>query len=158
MENVADALLMGFAILIFVIALSVSFSTLEHAKSTADVVLFYSDRDNFQTPLKIEDDSVNEGGRTVGIDTVISTIYRCSKENFVVSIDDGQDDDDKYVFEYIGNNSAEIKGLIEFFITNHTGVKYKEEYAEITTSGTTYGGTLEENVNKRMYIYYKKLQ
>lgn len=150
MENVADALLMGFAILIFVIAISVSFSTLEHAKTTADLVLFYSDRDNFQTPLKIEDDSVKEGGRTVGIDTVISTLYRCSKEDFVISIDDGSDADDKYS----GNDMTEI----ERFITNHKGVKYKEEYAEITTGGTTHGGTLEENVSKKMYIYYKIIE
>ena len=56
MENATDALLLAFAVFIFVVALSVSFSTLAQAKSTADVILFYSDRENFQTPLKDDKD------------------------------------------------------------------------------------------------------
>ena len=86
MENATEALLMAFAVLIFVIALSVSFSTLAQAKSTADVVLFYSDRENFQTPVSYDKTDYEYGGRKVDVDTVISTIYRCSKEKFSVKI------------------------------------------------------------------------
>lgn len=158
MENVADALLMGFAVLIFVIALSVSFSTLAQAKSTADVVLFYSDRDNFQTPLIDHNSVVKNGGRIVGIDTVISTIYRCSKENFVVSI---QDDGKDYLFEYTVKKKEQIDNEIKEFIVSQgndfTNKKFKEEYVEVTISGTTYEGTLEENVGKKLYIYYTKI-
>ena len=155
MENAADALLMGFAVLIFVIALSVSFSTLAQAKSTADVILFYSDRENFQEPLDT-DESVVKGGRIVGIDTVISTIYRCSKEGFIANIDDDEDGTYEYVFEYTGKNKPRINALICEFIEKHKGKKYKEEYAEVITSGTVYGDTLEEDVGKKMYIYYTK--
>ena len=86
MENAADALLMAFAVLVFVIALALAFSSLAQAKSTADVVLFFSDKTNFQE-LE-EPDTVNyaNGARTVEIDTVIATIERCIKEKFTVYI------------------------------------------------------------------------
>ena len=48
MENGVQALMLAFAVLIFVIALSVTFTTFAQAKHTADVVLKYSDREYFQ--------------------------------------------------------------------------------------------------------------
>lgn len=160
MENGVDALLIAFAILIFIIALAVSLNTLAQAKSTADIVLFYSDRENFQTPLKADPENASDGGRVVGEDTVIATIARCAKEKFSVKIIDGTKTDDIYIFEYDVQTAEQIKSEIERFIKNHTGTSYRETYVEITISGTTYSGEdgtqLEQDVGKKIYITYEK--
>lgn len=160
MENAAEALLMAFAILIFVVALSVSFTSLSQAKSTADVVLFYSDRENFQTLLKDDQENVSEGGRTVTVDTVIATIERCAKEKFSVKIIDDKEDNVTYNFEYDTQTAEEIRNTINNFIKAHKGETYIETYVEVTTSGTTYKGEdgtqLEEDVGKKIYITYDK--
>ena len=158
MENATDALLMAFAVLIFIIALSVSLTTLAQAKSTADIVLFYSDRENFQTPLAADHANTSDGGRNVGVDTVIATIARCAKEKFSVKIIDGTDD--VYIFEYDVQTETQIKTLVDEFIKNHKGNSYRETYVEVTTSGTTISGEdgtqLEQNVGKKIYITYEK--
>ncbi len=160
MENATDALLIGFAVLIFIIALSVTFNSLSQAKSTADIVLFYSDRENFQTSLKADEEERNDGGRTVEIDTVVATIARCSKEKFSVKIID-EDNEDIYKFEYDVQTEEDIKKEIDRFIKEHTGASYRETYVEVTTSGTTITGEdgtqLEQNVGKKIYITYTKI-
>ena len=157
MENATDALLMAFAVLVFIIALSITLTTLSQAKSTADIVLFYSDRENFQTPLPADPANASDGGRIVGIDTVIATIYRCAKEKFSVKI---IDDTQMYIFEYDIQTDAQIKESINKFLENHKGEKYRETYVEVITSGITYfgedGTQLEEDVGKKIYITYEK--
>lgn len=157
MENATEALLMAFAVLIFIIALSVTLTTLSQAKSTADIVLFYSDRENFQTSLKDDPENVANGGRTVDVNTVIATIARCAKEKFSVKIIDGTE---IYNFEYDIQTEEQIETEISDFIKNHDGQKYRETYVEVTTSGTTHigedGTQLEENVGKKIYITYEK--
>lgn len=161
MENAADALLIAFAVLIFVVALTVTLTSLSQAKTTADIVLFYSDRENFQTPLPSDADNFEDGGRIVGADTVIATIARCAKEKFSVKIIDGTNEEDIYRFEYDVQTEEEIKLEIERFIKEYTGSSYRETYVEVTTSGTTYvgedGTQLEENVGKKIYITYRKI-
>ena len=160
MENATDALLIAFAVLIFIIALSVTLTSLAQAKSTADIVLFYSDRENFQKPLPSDRHTIEDGGREVGVDTVIATIARCAKEKFSVKIIDGTND--IYKFEYDIQSEEEIRLEIERFMSSsNKGTNYRETYVEVTTSGTTYigedGTQLEENVGKKIYITYKKV-
>lgn len=169
MENATDALLMAFAILIFIIALSVTLTTLSQAKSTADIVLFYSDRENFQSPIQYDPEEYQDGGRDVNVDTVISTIYRCAKEKFSVKISDGTEE---YVFEYDTQTAEQLKKQIDKFIKEHKGNTYRETYVEVTTGGKTYNlvsgeqeeygiiigddETLEQDVVKKIYITYEK--
>lgn len=173
MENATEALLMAFAVLIFVVALSVTFSSLAQAKSTADVVLYYSDRENFQTPIKDDPTNIQNGGRTVGVDTVIATISRCVKEKFAVKIiGDKNSNTKEYIFEYDANvyktkypgittTKEGIEKEYEEFLKNYNkDDKYIETYVEVTISGETYvgedGTTLEEDVGKKIYITYTK--
>ena len=173
MENATEALLMAFAVLIFVVALSVTFSSLAQAKSTADVVLYYSDRENFQTPIKDDKENIQNGGRTVGVDTVIATISRCVKEKFAVKIiGDKNSNTKEYIFEYDANvYKTKYSGITtikegiekeyEEFLKNYNkDDKYIETYVEVTISGETYvgedGTTLEEDVGKKIYITYTK--
>lgn len=157
MDNATEALLIAFGVLVFIIALTVTLTTFSQAKETADVVLFFSDRENFQTHLRDDPMNVSEGGRTVTVDTVIATIYRCAKEKFSVKI---IDDSETYNFEYDIQNQDEIKQEIQRFIENHEGNSYRETYVEVTTSGTTITGEdgtqLEQDVGKKIYITYEK--
>ncbi len=159
MENGVEALLMAFAVLIFVIALTLSFTTLAQAKSTADTVLFLSDRENFQSYVKADTDEKYDGGRTVEADTVIATLSRCIKENYAVIITENSS---KEVFDYAIENKDNLKEHINEFVKNHLDStnKYRETYIEVTLNGNVYeadGIKLEEDVGKKIYILYKKI-
>ena len=161
MENATQALQIAFAALIFVIALTVTFSTLAQAKQTADTVLYYSDRENFQELVKVNPEDYLDGGRTVGIDTVISTIERSTREKFSVRIIDTIEDKE-YIFEYDIMKMNDIKQKIKDFVKEYqskTDMLFRETYVEVTTSGKVYEGedgtTLEENSGKKIYITYK---
>lgn len=163
MENATQALQMAFAVLIFILALTVTFSTLAQAKQTADTVLYYSDRENFQELTKSKPGDYEDGGRTVGVDTVIATIERCSREKFSVKI---ICTDKTYNFEYDIMKKSEIKEEIEKFIEKYynndtlSKTEFRETYVEVITGGQVYEGedgtTLEENVGKKIYITYQE--
>lgn len=81
MENSADALKIAFAVFVFVIAISITFMVLAQAKSTADTVMYYSDNTNFQ-------DHYNGEGEVVGVDNLITTLYKYNKESLAITIKD----------------------------------------------------------------------
>ena len=176
MENATQALLIAFAVLVFVIALTVSFTTLAQAKSTADVVLTYSDREFLQEHVKKPDlHEEEDGGRTVGADTVVATLARCGYENFAVKIlnSDGtvfivkKADDGSQItcdFNYSGEEEHIIDSKIDYMIKNFfdrfgANTSFRESYVEVTLNGETYSGSdgtnLEENVGKKLYIIYR---
>lgn len=173
MDNSIQALLMAFAVLLFVIALTVTFSTLAQAKQTADIVLYYSDRENFQDLVKVNASNYEDGGRDVGVDTVITTVARCGKEKFSVKIlnKDGSilkdNKGNEFVFEYDIMKTPEIKERISQFIEyindyssyQHNPLKFRETYVEAITSGRVFSGedgtSLEEEIGKKLYITYK---
>lgn len=91
-ENIADALLMAASVLIFVIALTVVFSLISQAKTTADTVLYsYDDTKYYIDDLEgITFTTANESdrNRTVNMETIIPTVYRYAKEHYGVTIFD----------------------------------------------------------------------
>lgn len=106
-ENVADALSMAGAVLLFVIGLSIAFLTFSQARETIDIVLSYSDRES----LTIEGDerfyylSNGNTNRYVGKETIIPAIYRAYKENYkiVFNFNDGGE---YYLFKDSGGNKV----------------------------------------------------
>ena len=84
MEDAVEALKIGFAVLVFVIALSVAFSSLTQAKQVSDTVLEMTSS-TYLTEYKYPG-SAPGAGRIVGIETVIPTLYRYSKEKYSVDI------------------------------------------------------------------------
>lgn len=83
MENAVDALKIAFGVLVFVIALTIAFALLSQAKATSDIMLFASDKTNYYS---YSDDVLNENGRIVGADVVISSLYRYYQESIVVRV------------------------------------------------------------------------
>ena len=158
MENSVHALLIAFAVIIFVIALTLSFNTLNKAKATADIVLYSSDRETFQEKLSPDLEEAQDGGRDVTMDTVIATLVRTIKENFSVIIKEGSNE---IVFDYAIQNKDVLINEINNFIQEHLDKAwiYRETYVEVNTSGQVFeedGIKIEENVGKRIYITFIK--
>lgn len=81
MENAVDALKMGFAVLVFTIALSLTIYMFSQIKTTADSVLHSSDITEFMEYEKV---TANSEDRIVGLETIIPTLYKYRKENYTV--------------------------------------------------------------------------
>lgn len=83
MENAVEAMKMGFAMIVFVLAMTASMYLLNTASSTSQVLLYYADETNYLDNIEIKNDITK---RTVTVDTIIPTLYRYYKENFAVQI------------------------------------------------------------------------
>ena len=77
MENGAEALKIAFAIMMFIMALSLSISSISQANSAVTAIIGYNDRETNYS--YVEPSSSN---RTVGVETIIPTMYKAYKENF----------------------------------------------------------------------------
>lgn len=91
MENANQALYIAFGVLIFVLALSISISGFSQARQALDLVVSNAEQEeSFVTDANgnyinyIDFDMKSGGTRTVGVETVISTMYRAYKENFKI--------------------------------------------------------------------------
>jgi len=80
MENATDAMQMAAAVLIFVIALTISINSFGEARQTVQTLLKYNDREYDYT-------YVEEAGSTeriVGAETILPAIYRAYRENYKI--------------------------------------------------------------------------
>lgn len=89
MENAADALKMAAAVLIFVLALSISINAFSEVRQVSQIILEYNDREYEYTYVEEnKDDSGNVSTeRLVGIETIIPSIYKAYKENYKIVFD-----------------------------------------------------------------------
>lgn len=82
MENATEALKMAAAVLVFVLALSITVSAFGEARQSAQIVLEYKDRDyDYDTYLNYD---VKTTKRIVGAETIIPSIYKAYKENYKI--------------------------------------------------------------------------
>ena len=79
MENASDALMMAFAVLVFVLALSITISSFSLARQTSQMIMDSTDRTYDYTYVSIGDTK-----REVGAETIVPTLYRAYKENYVI--------------------------------------------------------------------------
>lgn len=96
MENAVRALEMAFAVMIFVIALTVTITSFSTARITSDLVLQRSDETTYYDYVDytegvgytFPDGSTytydTQGNRIVGLETIIPTVYKYSKERYRV--------------------------------------------------------------------------
>lgn len=91
MENAVDALKVAFAILIFALAIALTFSVISNIRHTSDVLFEMSDSNKYYIEGLEGYTYITAGtddNRQVGVETIIPTIYRYYKENFGVTIID----------------------------------------------------------------------
>ncbi len=99
MENASNALKMAFAILVFIVALSILFSLMMTITATSETVLFYSDSTNFYD----WEDGTKRTKRIVGEDTVIARILDNSSN--VTVMKDGR--------QIYPNDSQEARSIVK---------------------------------------------
>lgn len=86
MENAIDALKIAFAVLVFVIALTLTFSVIGQARVTSDIVLTVNDKTNYYEYVDENDSNAIGKDRIVDFETILPTIYRYAKEQYAVTI------------------------------------------------------------------------
>lgn len=79
-DNVADALKMAAAILLFVFALGVGISSFSQARQTIDTLISYADREYEYSYVEQN----NGTQRIVTMESIIPVIYRSFKENYKI--------------------------------------------------------------------------
>lgn len=86
MENAVDALKIGFAVLVFAMALSLAMYMFTQARETADVVLHSSDITKYMEYIEPEEGIGKRvaGSRIIGLEAIIPTLYRYYKENYMI--------------------------------------------------------------------------
>lgn len=83
MENAVDALYMGFAIMVFVVALSLSIFSFTEVTSASQRIMDARDKTkmyNYYTPTGTS--------RIVTREDIIPTLYRAYYENYIVKFED----------------------------------------------------------------------
>ncbi len=87
MENATEALMMGFAVLVFVIALTVSITVFSQVRVVSDMVLYRKDETNYYEYEGATGKAAEN--RIVGLETIIPTLYKYYKENYTVVFREG---------------------------------------------------------------------
>ena len=90
MENASDALIMAGQVLIFIIALTVCISSFSNVRLEVDSMISQTETIKFAKGSEgyinyIESDE-NSAIRKVGVETIVSSMYRASKENYNIYI------------------------------------------------------------------------
>lgn len=165
MENVAEALKMAAAVLIFIIAIATSFSIFGTAKQTSDSIITMRDKqaylesaevDNgilYTSSTAIKSGNVNgvntNGDRLVKKEDVYSTIYRYAKEKYGVTIMDTN-----------GNIYARFDSNTENVMRQYGNIESLTGYLEILKKNlkTTYVNEVKLNEEKLKKLYEIKTQ
>lgn len=109
-DNVADALKMAAAVLIFIVALGTSISSFTQARITTDAILEYSDRE--YTYTYVDESDTTE--RIVGAESIIPVIYRSFKENYKIYFyEEYENDENKQEMELYTktNTNGTLEGI-----------------------------------------------
>lgn len=89
MENAADALKIAFAILVFIVAVTVLFYTASLVRIVSENVLFNSDKTTYYTYYGGDEATIDENGnRIVTLEDIIPTMYRYHTESAAVTLID----------------------------------------------------------------------
>lgn len=170
MENAVEALKIAFAVMMFVLALSLSISSFSQANSAIDAIINMRDREIEYTYVE----PTRNLTRTVGIETVVSSMYRAFEQNIEIYFKDKdgktiplfyntQIDVDGYVVKDSTGAGIQIYSIDK----SNEDVKYDKMHLDILLGGdSVIRDVVEENLGtaseelKENYIdmYKKKIQ
>lgn len=140
MENAAEALKIAFAIMLFVMALTLSISSFSQATLAVQNIIELRDR---ETQYTYVNPTVNLT-RTVGIETVISTMYRAYKENIVIYFFENDGTTPIYLYKATDSNgdvkrdelNQEIKiSSIDFATESFANHEAAREFLDVLIGG-----------------------
>lgn len=111
MENAAEALKMAAAVLIFLMALSVAIVSFGQVRKTSDEILNMQDRETEYIDGNFYYKTIGTE-RTVGLETIIPTIYRVYYENYRI-VFTGEGMENTPIYTNIGGNSNEQRFALD---------------------------------------------
>lgn len=139
MENAVEAIKMAFAVMVFVIALSVSMISFNKAKATSDVVLYAQDETNYYDYEGATGKAAEN--RIVGIETIIPTLYKYYKENYTVVFRQGMYNQEEGIFSnleplivYNTPSKSKTNAGIQLWGKNYDTIM-KNKYSNFLTNG-----------------------
>jgi len=156
MENATDAMYMAFAVLIFVLALSITMSSFSVVRVAANNILQNQDRENGYTYIKYskKDSSGNEileTNRIVGKETIVPAMFRAYAENY--SIRFLNVDGTPLNFYIYDNEKINIIDLKNDGIANR---KQANEFVQALVTGTL-GELKNKNLNTGQFSLFEDL-
>ena len=145
MENAAEALKMAAAVLIFVLALSISINAFGEARIASRTILDYKDREYDYTYVEGSDTTQ----RIVGVDSIVPSIYKAYKENYKIVFENVSGLEDG-VYERNDEKVYSIDLQNEVLGTN----TQKEQFIMAILYGDMYEeyGTVKQRFEKNMGI------
>lgn len=159
MEDAVEALKIAFGALVFVLAITVTFFVISQARATAETVFYVSDKTNFYDNVKADKNNRN---RVVGLETVIPTLYRYYRENFIVQI---VDKEGKLLQLFDTTTEAEVSVAAKTIASRRTE---KQDYLIKEYGGSDYNpknmygapwvGTTDEDAKARIDFYVKGVE
>lgn len=174
MENATDALKMAAAVLIFVLALSISINAFGEARRASQVILDYRDREYDYTYI-----TSGTTQRQVGLETIIPSIYKAYKENYKIIFDiqnindknglyskkneNGNYDEINYIDlekEVLGSDKQKeefIKAII--YGKDSIPDEYKKEFSDLGINlkdDGIYARIEDKKVTEKLGVYYQE--
>ena len=147
MENVTDALIIAASVLLLIIALSVNIFSFTNIKTQVDGII--SERDEIDMATDISGNYINyyeandsNAVRTVGIETVMSSIMRVEKESYTVYIYDKNDSSlylNEKIKKLVVKNSKEKK-------FGGTEIKEMNDIIKISIDGGNYKNLTDDTM------------
>lgn len=174
MDNATDALKMAAAVLIFVLALSISINAFGEARRASQVILDYRDREYDYTYI-----TSGTTQRQVGLETIIPSIYKAYKENYKIIFDiqnindknglyskkneNGNYDEINYIDlekEVLGSDKQKeefIKAII--YGKDSIPDEYKKEFSDLGINlkdDGIYARIEDKKVTEKLGVYYQE--
>ena len=118
MENLTEALKMAFAIMMFILALTLSLSSFSQAREAIDAIITMRDREQEYSYIETSEDFQT---RIVGIETIIPTVYTAYKENYMIEFYKNTDTD----------GDGELDPLYIYIDVDNTGEKKYVNYIDL---------------------------
>lgn len=150
MDNAADALKMAAAVLIFVVALSITINSFTETRVAATTILNYKDREYDYT--YVEDNGTTQ--RLVGLESVIPTIYKAYKENYKIVFDEDILGDDGIYKK--NDESGSLKAVYSIDLQKEVlgNDTQKEQFIMAVLYGTKYAefNTVQNSFKKNLKI------
>ena len=147
MENVTEALKMAFGVMVFVIAITLTFSMVSQARQTSDIIFQIEDDSKyFQEGLEgVTYLSAGQTEREVGWDTVVSTIYRYKVEDYGVTIiDDSKSGSNKIIARFDYDTETKVQN-------------WKSNERRYGDDQANPNNTLVNKLNKKVFTKYNEL-
>ncbi len=154
MENAVKALEMAFAVIVFIIALSVSMYAFNNAKKTSDIMLYAQDKTNYYEYQGAKGKTAED--RIVGIETIVPTVYKYYKENYTVlfrkgnyNTQTGELSNLEYlkVYDTPSKSKSSANGVVLWGTGNTYDALMQNKYAQFFDGGYT------KSLNKEIFSF-----